>query len=340
MKIRKTILTAVGIGAVAAVLAGCGSTPASHDGDGKTQEGPVSIRVGYTPDPGGAPLLAIAEDQGFFERNGVKPTLTPFATGPIQVQAMGTNDLDVGWIGPGAMWLPADGKAKVISMNLVDLSDVILANPKSGIKTVADLKGKEIGVPEGTSGDMLLMQALSTAGMTVDDIKKVQMDPATLVSAFSSGNIDAVAIWRAAVSSVFTTMPNVTVVASDEDYYPDYVPVGGYVVSDKFLKASPDGVKRFVRALQEANDYRYSHPDETLAITSKFLQVEPDRIKPIFDYVKYYTTAEFVKYTEDGTVEKWLQHEVDFFDKLGRITTPVPVSQFYLSDMYVEASKG
>lgn len=333
---KRTLIAASMAVAMVAGLAACAST------DTPTDEGaPVemsTIRVGYTPDPGGAPLLAIAQDQGFFKENGLNPTLTSFATGPIQVQAMGTNDLDVGWIGPGAMWLPAAGKAKVISMNLVDLSDVILANPNSGIKSVKDLKGKKVGVPEGTSGDMLLMQALREAGMTPADIEKVHMDPGTLVSAFASGNIEAVAIWRAAVSTVFETMPNVTVVAEDGDYFPSYVPVGGYVTSDKFNSEHADVLKRFVKALQQANDYRYDHPAETLAITSKFLNVKPEQIEPVFKYVTYYTTAEFLEYSKDGTIEKWLQNEVDFFEKLGKVQNPLPASEFYLSKLYLDAA--
>lgn len=86
------------------------------------------------------------------------------------------------------MWLPATGKAKVVAINTLAYADRVIGRP--GISTMRDLKGKKVGVPEGTSGDMVLNLALKKAGMTAADIQKVPMDPATVVSAFSAGQID------------------------------------------------------------------------------------------------------------------------------------------------------
>ncbi|MDA4633392.1 ABC transporter substrate-binding protein, partial [Escherichia coli] len=89
-----------------------------------------------------------------------------------QVQALGANSLEFGYLGPGALWLPATGKAKIIAVNDVGFSDRVIA--QAGIKSIADLKDKKVAIAAGTSGDMLLRLALKKAGMAMTDLNIVQ----------------------------------------------------------------------------------------------------------------------------------------------------------------------
>ncbi len=129
----------------------------------------------------GTSITAIASEKGLWEKHGLDADTRVFTNGPIQVQALGAGSLDFGYIGPGALWLPASGKAKIVAINSVGFSDRVIA--QEGFKSMADLKGKKIGVPEGTSGDMLLRLALGKAGMKLDDVQVIKMDPSTVVSA-------------------------------------------------------------------------------------------------------------------------------------------------------------
>ena len=81
------------------------------------------IRVGYIADFFGASLTAIANDQGLWAKHGLTPDIKVFTNGPIQIQALGAGSLDVGYIGPGALWLPASGKAKIVAINAIGFSD-------------------------------------------------------------------------------------------------------------------------------------------------------------------------------------------------------------------------
>src|SRR5690625_7781580 len=48
--------------------------------------------------------------------------------------------------------------------------------------------------PEGTSGDMIVQLALKEAGMSIEDVEKAAMDPATAVSALASGHVAAAGV--------------------------------------------------------------------------------------------------------------------------------------------------
>src|SRR5262245_3044459 len=180
--LRRALVSSLSVLALTLSAVACSSA-----GDGQ------EVRFGYIADYNGASLLAIAAKQGYWDDEGLTPELKVFTNGPLQIQALGAGDLDFGYIGPGAFWLPASGQSKIVAINTLTFADRVIAQP--GIRSVKDLKGKRVGVPEGTSGDMVLNLALADAGLSAKDIEKVPMDPSTVVSAFVSGQIDAAGIW-------------------------------------------------------------------------------------------------------------------------------------------------
>src|SRR5690625_7839765 len=104
---RRTLLGGMATLPALGALASCGAS-----GSGDTTE----ITYGYIPDFNGARLLAIAEDQGLWEENGLTADLQTFTHGPLQLHALGTADLDVGYVGPGAMWVTATDGSKVVTV--------------------------------------------------------------------------------------------------------------------------------------------------------------------------------------------------------------------------------
>ena len=205
---RRNFLTT---SAAAAAALATGAVPSRAAGD--------AARIGYNGDFWGASIAGIASDQGLWAKHGIDADIKVFTNGPIQVQALGANSLEFGYLGPGALWLPASGKAKIIAVNDVGFSDRVIA--QAGIKSVADLKGKKVAVPAGTSGDMLLRLALAKAKMTIGDIEVVQMDPSTLVAAFSSKQVDAAGIWYPFVGIIKKRVPDLVELSKNDDFFPE-----------------------------------------------------------------------------------------------------------------------
>jgi NitT/TauT family transport system substrate-binding protein len=298
----------------------------SDSGDG------TEVRFGYIGDYNGASLLAIANKQGLWEEAGLDPQLQIFTNGPLQIQALGAGDLDFGYIGPGAFWLPASGQSRIVAINTLTFADRVIARP--GIDSVADLKGKKVGVPEGTSGDMVLNLALQEAGLTEDDIEKVSMDPATVVSAFVSGQIDAAGIWYPLIgTSIKPKVPDLVEVASTRDFPDSSFPtafVAGKDTDDAL-------VNKVISVLQKANDWRAEHPDEAVAEAATLLKADPATVKADAANVRTMTTADLVAKTEDGTVDKWLNGLSDFFVSTGQLESTPDPAEYYTGDLYTGA---
>ena len=311
--------------AVAAFAAG--GLPARAEG--------APARIGYNGDFWGASIAAVAGDQDLFAKHGVDADLKVFTNGPIQVQALGADSLDFGYIGPGALWLPATGKAKIIAVNDVGFSDRVIA--QAGINSIADLKGKKVAIPAGTSGDMLLRLALQKAGMAMSDLNIVEMDPSTVVAAFSSKQVDAAGIWYPFVGIIQKNVPDLVELAKNKDFYPQNTFPSAFITRNDLVESNPDLVKRMIGAIKEAADWRAANQDKAIEITSKLLGIPADQLKTEAGYGNFMTSDELVKLTKDGTVNGWFSTMNELFKTFGKFDKSLDPKDYYLGDMYVEA---
>ncbi len=304
-------------------------------GGGGTASAPKldTVNFGYIADYNGSSLLAIADKEGLWAKAGLKPSLKVFTNGPLQVTALGAGDLDFGYIGPGALWLPASGKAKVIAIDTLTTADRVIAQP--GITSMAGLKGKKVGVPEGTSGEMVLNLALKRAGMTPKDIQEVPLDPATIVSAFLSGRIDGAGIWYPLLSSIKAKKSDLVEVASDADFTATDAFPTSFVSGER---TSPALTKKVLQVLAEANDYRAAHPQQAIADAAGLLHVTDAQAAQDAANVTVFTTAQLVAKGKDGTIDTWLNGLDQFFVGTKQLPSAPAPSSYYDSGLYAQAA--
>ncbi|WP_296137094.1 aliphatic sulfonate ABC transporter substrate-binding protein [uncultured Tessaracoccus sp.] len=326
MKLTRRSLFLGSAGAIgAACLAGCA------DGGG---EGKDKITVGYIADGNGAMVVAVAEKQKLWEKHGLDVETKVFTNGPLQVTALGTKDIDFGYVGPGALWLPMKGEASIVSLNSLGTAERIIAQP--GINTVADLKGKTVGVPEGTSGDMLLNLALESAGMTAADIKRTPMDPPTAISAFTSGQIDAAAIWYPHVATIKAQKPDLVEVSKSADFDEIAFP-SAQVASPTIAKDKPEILKKYQAVVKEALTWAADNPDELITVLAAFLKAPKESLQSEQEFVEILTPDKLKPLIEDGTAAKWLTTLGEQFVAAGKLDAPGKPETFFLSKEYLEA---
>ncbi|WP_405901060.1 aliphatic sulfonate ABC transporter substrate-binding protein [Streptomyces sp. NBC_00727] len=320
--------------ALVSTAAGCGDGSSSDSADGQK-----TVKFGYIADYSGAVALAVAQKQGLWKKAGVTPDLKVFTNGPLQVQALGTNNLDFGYLGPGALWLPASGRASIVSVNMLGLADRVIARPGSGIDEPADLKGKKVAVAEGTSGDMILNLALSKAGLEPDDITKVAMDASTVVTAFSSGQVDAAATWYPLIDTMKKKVPGLKEISRTEDYYPKLTFPNVFVTQPKLASSDPELVKKVTGVLKAAGDWIAAHPEESETVTADFLKLPAGQLKGSTKYVRILPSDELTKLTRDGTVDGWFDELAANFHRMGKLPDPGKAEDYYLGDLYATAGK-
>ena len=133
------------------------------------------VRIGYIGDFNGASLAAIATDQNFGPSRAFSLTSRRSPTARSRSRPSAPAASTSVMSGPARYGCRPAGRAKVIAINNLGQADRVIA--QAGVRTLADLKGKKVGAPEGTSGDMLLRLALRKQGMAISDIQLIRMDP-------------------------------------------------------------------------------------------------------------------------------------------------------------------
>jgi phosphonate transport system substrate-binding protein len=162
---------------------------------------------------------------------GVKVEFTPVSDYPAAVEALVNKKVDLAWLGGFTFVqanIRADGKIIPIAQREEDtkFQSVFIAKTDSGIKTLADMKGKQVsfGSQSSTSGHLMPRSNLLQAGIDPEkDFKRIAYSGAhdATIASVVSGKVDAAAlditVWRKfvdgklvdtnAVNVFFTTPP-------------------------------------------------------------------------------------------------------------------------------------
>lgn len=322
--------------ALALAVAGCTTTETPTDG-GDDARDRVSLNVGYIDTSiNGVGIIAVADELGLWEEAGIDVTLTPFTNGPTQIQAMAAGSLDIGYIGGGATWMPASGQATIVVANESTFGDFLIASPASGATSVEDLEGLRVGVPEGGSGEMILSLALEEAGLTLDDIERVPLDPPSVVSAFVAGQIDVAAIFSPLSDQIMESVPDAEIIANNVDF-PETEFVGAWVASNQAVADKPEAVSRFLEVWAQANDYRLNSTEETVALSAAASGAPAEQLQGQADKLEWWTAEQILADNESGLTYDRFQALADLFVKLGRIEAAQDVEDFVNVDLFAQA---
>ncbi|BEP51835.1 hypothetical protein GmRootV116_55310 (plasmid) [Variovorax sp. V116] len=121
----------------------------------------TKVKVGYLHTPAVDGHIWIGQESGAFAKQGLELEMIQFTTGLELFQAMIGGSLDMLSTGAVVSNFPARGQGKVFLMNNIEYATAQLwVREDAGIKTVADLKGKQISTTTGTTAHVFLDRAL------------------------------------------------------------------------------------------------------------------------------------------------------------------------------------
>ena len=159
---------------------------------------PGVLRIGYQKNG----ILVVAKQQGVIEarlsRLGHSVRWVEFSFGPPLLEALSLDGIDFGQTGDAPPIFAQAARSSLVyaaAQEAGGSGSGILLPKGSGIRTLADLKGKRVAFAKASSAHNLTLAALEKAGLTYADIEPVTLAPADAAAAFSRGSIDAWTIW-------------------------------------------------------------------------------------------------------------------------------------------------
>jgi NitT/TauT family transport system substrate-binding protein len=303
----------------------------------------TKVKCGYLHTPAVDGQIWTGMNMGSFAKNGVDLELVQFTTGLELFQAMIGGSLDMLVTGAVISNFPARGQGKAFLINNVEFATAQLwVREDMGVKTFADLKGKKISTTTGTTAHVFLDNALRANKIAPSDVEIVNQRMSEAVTSFISGAVPAVALWVPFDITVKQKTPGAKKLVDASAYYPQAAIVGGWASRNDYYEKNKETCQRIIRGWQEANDYLIG-PKSDEAVTNlqktQYQQVPLDEFKDQFKASRYFTSAEWRKLYQDGTVTKWLQQVTDFFVDFGKIQNPVAAKDYFDPKLYLETIK-
>ena len=325
---RILVFLLVGILVISTVMAG-GTTESSSEGLTRLK---VAHHMGYI----GAAVMAIGLDKGYFEAEGLDVEPVPFTSGPSEIAAMVSGDLQFGYIGSGATTLAVEGDVEIISFQNLGDSDVIVVNRNSGIDSLEDLEGRTIATTLGTTGENIVDLALESVGLTKDDVELINMDMGGCVTAIVADKVDAVCVNGSYLVTVRQQLGDDFVeLARTSDFSDKYAAVGSWLATQEYIDEHPDIVQKFVNAVINSMDYWKSHEEETAELVADLLDVDPQNIKDQIGTVFFYDKAGLKENLENGTIRRYYEIQQQSMYDTGAISELVDLDS-YIKWEYME----
>src|SRR6266536_2663743 len=173
--------------AAAGIVLLLGTTACANDNPA-TATGP-KVTIGFSAWPGWFPLQ-VAKEKGLFAKNGVNVDLRYFDSYTDSLTALATGKIDANSQTLNDTLSSVSGGAKE---TIVLVNDNSTGNDKiigrSGITSIADLKGKKVAVEQGAVDHYLLLLALQEAKLTEKDITLVNLPTDAAAAAFAGGQV-------------------------------------------------------------------------------------------------------------------------------------------------------
>jgi NitT/TauT family transport system substrate-binding protein len=210
--------------------------------------------------------LTIAEQLGYFKDEGLDLTIVDFAGGSRALAAVVGGSADVV---SGAFEHTINMQFKGQDMRAFVLQGaapqiVLGVNPKTmpNFKTVADLKGKKIGVTApGSSTNIMANFVLAKAGLKPSDVSIIGVGASSgAVAAMRSGQIDAISNLDPVItllqrSGDLKIVADTRIVAESEKIFGGPMPGGCLYAPQSFIDKNPNTVQAMANAMVRANQW-------------------------------------------------------------------------------------
>jgi taurine transport system substrate-binding protein len=290
------------------IASSCTSTPSSSSSPSSPTSTaasavPAKIRIGYQVIPNAEVLAkALGLAQKAFPNSEVQ--YISFDSGRDVNTAFAAKGIDFGLAGsvPTSVGIARDLPYYVYFIHdVIGSAEALIV--KDQIKAIADLKGKKVATPFGSTAHFSLLNLLKLENIDQRDLTLLDLQPPDLIAAWQRGDIDAGYVWQPNLSklqkiggTILTTSADLAkkgVVTAD---------VG--VVSKEFADQYPDAVKQYVAVLNEAIKTYRSDPDAAAATIATEVGITPQESKSAMTEIIWLDSTEQKSSQYLGTAEQ------------------------------------
>nr|MBQ3915350.1 ABC transporter substrate-binding protein [Ruminococcus sp.] len=250
-------------------------------GNAQAQQSENTVKIAYLPITHS--LAALEEAEQLKNNDGVQVELVKYGSWPELLDALNSGRVDgASVLIELAMKSRQEGIGiKAVALGHRDGNVVVVSND---IGSAADLKGKTFAIPHRQSShNILLNDALATAGLTIDDVNVTELAPTEMPSALASGQIDGYCVAEP-FGAMGVSLGVGKVLFTSEELWEDSI-CCGLVLTDSFIESRPDDAKAFVEGYKSAGNSL--DKESALAVAKKYMSQSDDVLETSLQWISY-----------------------------------------------------
>lgn len=218
-------------------------------------------------------LVYIAEDQGYFGKNGLEVTIKDYGSGKAAADALIDGEADISTSAGFVFVSNSFDHADLRVLGTIATAQVkgLVARKDKGIASTDDLRGKKIGVTRKSGAEFKLGEFLLFNGLSHEDTELVDLKPSEMAGAISNGDIDAVFTWDPYLYNIKKELgKNAISWHGGHEFY--FV----LLTKEDWIKNNTEAAKRFMKSISEAEDYIKGNPEESKEFVMDRFHYGPD----------------------------------------------------------------
>ncbi|MDQ3889962.1 MAG: MetQ/NlpA family ABC transporter substrate-binding protein [Actinomycetota bacterium] len=345
---RRSLLVLLALAlAVPALFAGCGGGEESQQETGGGQQATgggggklAPIKLAFSTWNGYAGLV-IGVEKGIFKDEGVEISYTVIEDPVQRFNALKAGKLDAVATTPDTFsrnYARGIETVQVLGLDASVGGDGIVA--KKEITSVKQLKGQTVAVSEGSTSQWFLAYVLDQAGLSLDDVKQVNLTSGDAGAAFAAGRVPVAVTWEPWLTKAEKN-PDGHVLVSTKKYPAIITDQVGF--TPEFVNDHPETVQAFVRAYGKVMNYVNSNPDEAFGYAKEYLGQSVDEIKTVLETVPLWTLDDSRKYYgtsgNRGTIYDIFTESAEFWKSIGEIDS-VPKPDDAIDPTFIDKALG
>lgn len=254
---------------------------------------PKEFRIGYQLTAGPETLVkALGTMEETFPQVAIR--WQSYDSGRDVNDAIASGTVDVGLIGsvPVSTGIANNLPYQVyFILNILGDNEALAVSVNSGITTTADLPGKIIAVPFGSTTHFSLLSALEQDDIDPESVRILDMQPQDLLAAWQFGEIDGGFVWQPTLSRMLDEGGDI-VVSARQLAENGVITADLGVVSNDFAERYPAFLKSYVGALDDAVQLYRNEPNVAAAAMSEALALSVEESLVVMDELVWLTAEE------------------------------------------------
>lgn len=283
---KKKFISLFIIAGLVAGVVGCGNSSNSQSTDTKKENNQTAkegstetLRLGVWTGGVDQYIAIVGEEQGIFQKHGIKLETTEFAAGINTIDAIVTGQEDVGMIADFAGVnrignTSEDSNIRIIGRYTTAKSWSLYVNPDE-VKKLSDLAGKGLATNPGTILDYYSALTYEKAGIKKEDQKLVNVDSGQAALGVLN-NGEAVAYWTTG-----TTAKKLEEMGMKELLTMDDLGISVdayYVSSQEYIKDHEKTLENFLEAVKETEAWIVENKEKTAEIVTEKSSIPKEQV--------------------------------------------------------------